>query len=137
LFRSIGKLALEKLGAEGEPLPGYQPDRDSDLVLWEKHTFGTSANGSTAVILKHWHFPPEIANTISQHFTPLDHNRLTHLLNLAANVAESRGYGLPGEQRYWLDSETAHRELGIDERYSQRYIDRAIATFERVKRAFT
>jgi HD-like signal output (HDOD) protein len=137
LFRSIGKLALEKLGGEGEPLTGYQQDRDSDLVMWEKHTFGTSANASTAVILQHWHFPPEIANTIHQHFTPSDQSRLTHLLNLAANIAERRGYGLPGEQRYWLDPEAVHRELGIDERYSQRYVDRALETFERVKRAFT
>ena len=133
----MGKLALEKLAAEGEAFAPFQTNNDPDLVIWEKHTFGTTANASTAVILQQWHFPPEIAQTISNHFAPAGGNcSLTLLLNLAARTAEERGYGLPGEHRFWLEPEQVYGELGIEAEYSQRYIDRAFSTFDRVSRAF-
>lgn len=137
LFRSIGKLALEKLAAEGEPLAPFQINSDPDLALWEKHSFGTTANASTAIILQHWHFPPEIAQTIGDHFAPTGENRaLPLLLNLAARIAEERGYGLQGEHRYWLEPQLIYSELGIEAEFSQRYVDRAFVTFDRLSRAF-
>ena len=137
LFRSMGKLALEKLAAEGEPLAPFQINSDPDLALWEKHSFGTTANASTAVILQHWHFPPEIAQTIGNHFTPTGDNcALTLLLNLAARTAEERGYGLPGESRYWLEVGSVYSQLGIEADYCQRYVDRAFVTFDRLIQAF-
>jgi len=136
LFRSIGKLALEKLAAEGEPLAPFNSQEDPDLQIWEKHTFATTANASTSIILRHWNFPPEIARTIGEHFTPIDADRpLAHLLNLASHLAQKHGYALPGEQKFWLNTEAVHRELGIDEGYSLRYVERAFATFERLKHA--
>ena len=137
LFRSMGKLALAKIAAENDLSVPFQPDQDLDLAGWEKHLFGTTANESTAVILQHWHFPPEIGQTIAQHFAPAQVNdALPYLLNLSAGIADARGYGLPDEAPYWLDAAAVHRELGINVDFTERYIERAFATFERLNRAF-
>ena len=136
LFRSMGKLALEKLASEDQPLKPFHPDRDPDLNAWERHSFDTTGNESTAVILQHWNFPPEIADTIAKHFAPSGReNPLPYLLNLSAKLAEKLGYGLPGEARYWIDDDQAYLGAGIDPDHSQRYIDRAVTTFERIIRA--
>jgi HD-like signal output (HDOD) protein len=137
LFRSIGKLALEKLAADGDPIASFQSESDPDLVAWEKHSFETTANEATAVILHHWHFPQEIAQAIGHHFSPTERDEpMTHLLNLSANLADKSGYGFPGEKTYWLETNDAYRVTGIDPAHSQRYIDRAKKTFDRLSRVF-
>lgn len=137
LFRSMGKLALEKLAAEGDSITPFQPDNDPDLVAWEKHSFEATANESTAVILQHWRFPQEIADVIEHHFSPVGRtDSMTHLLNISANIAEKSGYGLPGEKRYWVETDEVYRVTGIDPANSQRYLDRARKTFDRLSRVF-
>lgn len=136
LFRSIGKLVLEKLGAESRPVPPFNSDRDTDLIIWEKHSFGITANEATAIILRQWRFPPEIAAAIAEHFAlPGEDHPLAQLLNLASGIAEELGYGLPGEKRYWRDADTLCRLAGIDPKQSKRRIDRALAAFERLSRS--
>ena len=137
LFRCMGKLALAKIAAENDLAVPFQPDHDPDLVGWERQLFGTTANESTAIILKHWHFPSEIGRTIANHFNPAQGNGpLPYLLNLCAGIAAARGFGLPDETPFWLDAEVVHRELGIDTKFTERYIDRAFRTFERLALAF-
>lgn len=136
LFRSLGKLALEKLASEAAPAPSFRPDHDADLVQWEKHVFGISANEATAIILRHWHFPRGICEAIAEHFVSAGRtHKLTHLLNLAAGIADQLGYGLPGEKRYWIETEQSYQSCGIDSSTGQNYIDRATLAFEKLSRA--
>lgn len=133
LLRSVGKLALEKL-ADPSARP-FQPTPDADLVAWEKHTFGISANDATAAILHQWRFPACICQAIARHFWPTDSGEpMAHLLHLAASCAEQLGHGLPGEQRYWIDPAEAQRRGGVDAEQCQRAIDRAALAFEHLSR---
>jgi len=137
LFRSTGKLVLEKLATESDSFTPFQPDSDSSLVAWEKHTFGTTSNEAAAAILQQWRFPQEVSEAISGHYwaAGLDHP-LTNLLNLAANMVEKLGYGLPGESVYWIEAEELYLSSGIKRRDTQHHIDRAFTAFERLNRAF-
>lgn len=136
LFRSVGKLTLEKLAEEKGFVPPYKPDSGQDLVLWERHSFGISGNEATAVILRQWRFPNEISQAIASHYLPVEKDEpLAQLLNLATEIVARLGYGLPGESRYWLSRDEAMRRLEIDERQCERCRDRAATAFERWSRA--
>ena len=136
LFRSVGKLTLEKLAEEKGSVPPYKPDSGQDLVLWEKHSFGISANEATAAILRQWRFPNEISQAIASHYLPGETDEpLAQLLNLAAEIVARLGYGLPGESRYWLPQDEALGRVDIDDRQCERCRDRAAAAFERWSRA--
>jgi HD-like signal output (HDOD) protein len=136
LFRSVGKLTLEKLAEEKGSVAPYKPDSGQDLVLWEKHSFGISANEATAAILRQWHFPNEISHAIASHYLPAQTDEpLAQLLNLASEIVTRLGYGLPGESRYWLSQDEALGRVGIDERQCERCRDRAATAFERWSRA--
>jgi len=136
LFRSIGKLTLEKLAEEKNGVSPYKADTSQDLVLWEKQSFGIPANEATAVILRQWRFPAEISQAIATHYLPGEtEESLSQLLNLSTEIVTRLGYGLPGESRYWLPRDEALRRLGIDERQCERSRDRAATAFERWSRA--
>lgn len=136
LLRSLGKIALEKLAAGTGRVTGFSPAAGLPLVEWETGSFGTTSCAATAVILHHWHFPHEIPQAIAEHYTPAGRSHpLTHLLNLAANMADKLGYGLPGESRYWLETDEIYRKSGLDPRHSKRFIDRAFIAFDRLSRA--
>lgn len=136
LFRAIGKLALEKLADEGEPVAAFAEDGGSELVHWERHSLGITANETTAIILQNWKFPRAISQAIGEHFSPAgSEHRLSHLLNLAAGLADELGHGLPGEKRYWRGAEAGCREAGIAARTLKRHVDRATAAFERLSGA--
>lgn len=135
LFRSVGKLALEKLAAEHEPVPPLRPDVD-DMLIWEKHSFGLTSNHASATILNHWKFPLEIGVAISEHYQPFGQkDPLTSLLNIAASTAANLDYGLPGEGRFWVETDAVYDDCGMDPEKTERYIDRAQRSFERVNRA--
>lgn len=136
LLRSLGKIALEKLVAGAGTIARFDPAVSPDLAVWEDLTFGTTSNAATFVILEHWHFPREITLAIGEHYAPAGRTHpLTHLLNLAAHMADKLGYGLPGESRYWLETEEVYRKSGLDPRQSKRFIDRAFVAFDRLSRA--
>lgn len=136
LFRALGKLALEKIADESEPVPAFAAEPDSDLVRWERHAFGVAANEATAIILQSWKFPRAIAVAIGEHFAPTGNDRrLSHLLNLAAGLADELGRGLPGEKPYWRGPDAGCRETGVAPRTLKRQVDRATAAFERLSGA--
>lgn len=136
LFRSVGKLALEKLAAESGTATPLNPAAPTDLIVWEKHAFGITGNEATAAILLQWRFPPEIPKAIAEHYLPASGEQpLAWLLHLAASLVDQHGYGLPGESRYWPDQEKALRETKVDADRSRRAADRAKLAFERLSAA--
>lgn len=137
LFRSIGRLALEKLGAEGAGIEPFSNFPLGDLVAWEKHNFGVAGNEATASILHHWRFPDELSASIAEHYLPDQSSPvLAHLLNLAASIADRLNYGLPGEHRYWSESPAHYERAGVDPTTAESRIAHAALTFARLNRAF-
>jgi len=136
LFRSIGKLALTKIADEAAPAAPFEPTGSLPLVGWEKHTFGLSSNQATAAILQEWHFPGGVTQAIAGHYDPAAHSHpLAFLLNLAAQLAEKLGHGLPGESPYWLDPAGFARISGIGPRHIQRATECAVIAFDRINGA--
>jgi HD-like signal output (HDOD) protein len=135
LLRSIGKVALDKL-ARGLP-PGEIPPRseETSVAEWERGVFGITGNEVAATIMKAWRFPPEIISAISDHCAPEGRLMpLTHLLHIAAGMADLLGHGLPGELTYLDDSEEAFRKAGLEPRAANRIIDHALGSFSRLLR---
>ena len=86
-----------------------------------------------AIILKAWRFPNEIIVAIGDHYAPQGHHiPLTHLLHLAAGMANMLGHGLPGESDYWQDSEEIYRMSGLDPKEASFIIDRTLSSFNRL-----
>jgi HD-like signal output (HDOD) protein len=137
LLRSIGKVGLDRAARDFPPGDRYsalpEPMAVSD---WEKSVFGITNNEAAATIMKSWRFPHETVKAISEHYAPAGrHLPLTHLLNLAANMADKIGYGLPGEEGYWLETEEVYRKAGVKMRDAKPFIDRAHAAFDRLQRS--
>jgi HD-like signal output (HDOD) protein len=138
LFRSLGKLVLEKLAAEGKPATPFDAARDADLLTWERHTFGIAACDATAAILQHWQFPADIAKGIARQFAPAGSRQpLAYLLNVAMSLADQLGRGLPGEQRYAFEAAETYDQTGFDPRHRQRCVDRAVAAYDQLSRALS
>ena len=137
LLRSIGKVGLDRAARDHAPgeryVVGPEPVALSD---WEKSAFGITNSEAAATIMKSWRFPHETVKAISEHYAPAGrHLPLTHLLNLAANMADKIGYGLPGEEGYWLETEEVYRKAGVKMRDAKPFIDRAHAAFDRLQRS--
>jgi HD-like signal output (HDOD) protein len=136
LLRSIGKVALDRL-ARGLP-PGEVPERKEEtrILEWESSVFGLTSNEAAATIMNAWRFPPEIVAAISDHVAPEEHHTpLTHMLHLAAGMADLLGHGLPGESTYWNDSEPTFRRAGLDPIIANRIIDQSLNSFNRLLQA--
>ena len=137
LLRSIGKVGIDKLASEYALAERYVAGEDKPGVAdWERGAFGLTNTDAAALIMKAWRFPHETVKSIGEHYAPAGkHLPLTHLLNLAANMAETIGYGLPGETGYWLDTEEVYRKAGVTPRTAKPYIDRAHLAFDRLLRS--
>jgi HD-like signal output (HDOD) protein len=135
LLRSIGKVALDRL-ARGLPASEIPARSDETLTSdWENSVFGTSSNEAAVHILKAWRFPAELIAAISGHYAPEESDPpMTHLLHLAAAMADLLGHGLPGESGYWQDSENLFRKAGLEPKAANRIIDHALDTFDRLKK---
>jgi HD-like signal output (HDOD) protein len=136
LLRSIGKVALDRLG-RGLPA-GEIPviDDETRIADWENSVFGISSNEAAVHILTAWRFPAELIAAISGHFAPQPSDQpMTHLLHLAAGMADLLGHGLPGESRYWQDSENVFHKAGLEPKAANRIIDHALSTFDRLRKA--
>jgi len=133
LLRSIGKVCLDRL-ARGHPeheIPKLK--EDLGLADWERCVFGISSNGVGATILKAWRFPDEFVAAISDHYdTQSRHMRLTHLLSLAASMADILGYGIEGESSYWLDSAEVYHRAGLEPKEANVIIDHAFFSFHKL-----
>lgn len=136
LFRSIGKLALATIADEHAAVAPFRPTDTLTLIGWEKHTFGRASNQATAAILQEWHFPAAVTEAIAGHYVPVAASRpLAGLLNLAAQLADKRGHGLPGESAYWLEPAGLARTAGLNTRQIDRATDHAVIAFDRINRA--
>ena len=137
LLRSIGKVGLDGLVKDGGPGSAFTAAgaESTGLAHWERVVFGLTNNEAAVSILKAWRFPHETVKAIGEHYAPAGrHLPLTHLLNLAANMAEKIGYGLPGETAYWLETDEVYRKSGVKLRDAKPYIDRAHVAFDRLLR---
>lgn len=135
LLRSIGKVALDKLADEAGLEIGEVPERieETGIAEWERSVFGLTNTETAVMILKAWRFPNEITVAIGDHYAPEGHHMpLTHLLHLAAGMAQLLGHGLPGESGYWHDSEEVYRKAGLDPVAANQIIDHALNSFDRL-----
>jgi HD-like signal output (HDOD) protein len=136
LLRSLGKLALARLAGKQAGFTMFDPAQPGGLAAWEQAMFGMTGAAATATILTAWHFPHEIPKAIAEHTAPKGRNLpFTHLLHLAARLADQLGYGLPGENGFWTDTDEIYAKSGVDPRATKRPIDRAFAAFDRLTRA--
>lgn len=135
LLRSIGKVALDRLAREAAPGEFLKLAEGERLGEWERSVFGMTNPEASSIILKSWKFPHEIVSAIEGHYTPEGrHMPLTHLLNLAAGMADVLGHGLEGETSYWLDTEEVFRKAGLEPKSANRIIDKALDSFDRLMR---
>lgn len=102
LQRSIGKLGLDRLARIHAPEAHFGQEIGAHGVAeWERTVFGMTNGEAAKTIMSSWRFPTETVKAIGEHFAPAGrHLPLTHLHNLAANLADKIGYGLPGETCY-------------------------------------
>jgi len=136
LFRSLGKLALAKLADEHAPVAPFKPSGTTALVGWEKHVFGLTSNQATAAILREWRFPEVVTRAIDEHYAPAPRpHPLSCLLNLAAQLADKMGHGLPGESPYWLDPAGLAPTCGLSPRRLERATERALVAFDHINHA--
>lgn len=136
LFRSLGKLAHERLAGTAAVATPFVPGGPLPLAEWEERTFGQTGNAASAVVLRAWQVPHEIPQAIAEHYSPAGRSHpLTHLLHLAAGLADKLGYGLPGEAVYWTETEEVTRKAGVDPRGEKRRIDQAFLAFDRLSGA--
>lgn len=129
-------MALDKI-ARGFPEDDVPPRReDTNVSEWETCVFGVTSNEVAATIMKEWRFPHEIVSAISNHHQPEGcHMPLTHMLHIAAGMADLLGHGLPGESNYWRDSDDVFLKAGLEPRAGNRIIDHALNSFNRLIQA--
>jgi HD-like signal output (HDOD) protein len=124
LLRSTGKIALDGIMRDiprSEVLDGLITGKLSE---WEIELAGLCSSEAGVFILNEWRFPVEIVATIGYHYTPATASSardLAHMLNLAAGTADRLGFGLPGEQGYWL----LGPEMLAEARITQEQLDEA------------
>jgi HD-like signal output (HDOD) protein len=137
LLRSIGKLGLDRVARTHAPDARFAPEGEAlGLAFWERAVFGMTNGEAATTIMNSWRFPHETVKSIGEHYAPAGrHLPLTHLLNLAANMADKIGYGLPGENCYWLDTDEVYRKAGVKIRDAKPFIDRAHLVFDRLLRS--
>jgi HD-like signal output (HDOD) protein len=135
LLRSIGKLALDGLTRDGPYEAVYHP-RVGPVAEWETGVAGLNNCEAAAVVLQEWHFARDTIEAIHGHYVPGEGAaHLTHMLNLAAGVAESWGHGLPGETSYWRESEQTLVAVGLDRTALRPALDQARRIFDSVRTA--
>lgn len=117
LMRSMGKVVLERLGAEAAGTQRhFDPQCDLSLGEWEQETFGCDSPAAGALLLEEWNFPPEIFEAVRHHANPEESGMemaYIPLLNLAACMAEELGHPLPGEQPYWRRKDARLASAGL------------------------
>jgi hypothetical protein len=117
LFRSIGKMVLDRLGAEAKPpAPAFPTSGQPDVVSWERNLWACDNTAVTGLVLELWCFSPETIGTVKGHYAPnLADGAPTGplLLNLAGGMAQSLGHGLPGEEPYWERRPEILSRLGL------------------------
>jgi HD-like signal output (HDOD) protein len=117
LLRSIGKMAVQGFIAGSKDKGAFNPAAGSSLEDWERGLTGFTNSEAAAFVLGEWRFPANISTAIALQYYPeaaTPECRLAYLLNLAAGAAETLGFGLPGEQPYWVSSPEKRAAAGLD-----------------------
>ena len=133
LLRSVGKMALDRLGGEQGTTPSFAESGETELDVWEQKSWGVTNCQAAEQILLHWRLPRETVIAIRDHYHPANlHNPVIHLLNLAAGAAERDHAGLPGEDGYWKFLTGNYVKAGLNMHHFPEVIERARRTYQRL-----
>jgi HD-like signal output (HDOD) protein len=137
LLRSIGKACLDRM-ARNHPMEAIPCLTDGlGLSDWEEMVFGLSSNSAAATMLSAWRFPADFVAAIGGHYGPESrHEPLTHLLSLAASMADALGHGLRGEACYWLEPKDIYHNAGLEPKEASAIIDQALESFHKLVLTF-
>ena len=105
LLRPLGLMVLDRAG-RGQLRWGehFAVDRWRTYSAWEGSMFGVDNCEVTALILDEWRFPAELSGAMRRQYLARsgdEENQLACLLNLAGDLAQQAGRGLPGEAEWW------------------------------------
>jgi HD-like signal output (HDOD) protein len=112
LLRNLGRIVLNNY-AGAVRYPGA--DIAADLVAWERKTYGVTAAEVGAVLLEHWRFSPDTVAAVRGHVDAAAPAAPAALLHAAGGLAESWGYGLPGEAVIWSRDAAVLARAGLTE----------------------
>lgn len=136
LLRSIGKVALNRLGASRAGLGSYEDDGHGPLLDWEMSRCGTDNAQVAALVLEQWRFPAATVQAVGAHYAPTESSPpLAKLLNVAAAAAERCGHGWPGEWAYWEGQAKWLDLLSMGEDQVQESVREALEAFGPVRAA--
>lgn len=136
LLRTIGMMALERVGADTPGTAAFRESGEATLQAWERQSWGVTNPEVAEKILLAWHLPHETTSAIRHHHAPEGkHNPLTHLLKIAATAAADRFGGLPGEEEWWKLIPENFTKSGLSERGFRIASEAAQRKFEQLKAA--
>jgi HD-like signal output (HDOD) protein len=138
LLRSIGKIAIEGFIRDSIHREAFEPMGGKLLAEWEKAMTGFTNCEAGAFVLNEWNFPKEVSAAISSHYNPeseAPESSLAHLLNLAAGKADELGFGITGEETYWVHSKAKWAVAGIDEKQLETAAGKAMIQFTKLRAA--
>jgi HD-like signal output (HDOD) protein len=136
LLRSIGKIALEGFIRDALHRRNFDPKSGDTIESWEKTMAGFTSCEAGAFVLNEWRFPHEIASAIGCHYLPevqVPDSRIAALLNLAAGMAEELGFGLTGEESFWVQTPERWTAAGIDDDQLESAVAAAMKQFIRLR----
>jgi HD-like signal output (HDOD) protein len=136
LLRSIGKIALEGFIRDALHRRAFDSRATETIEDWERSMAGFTGCEAGAFVLNEWRFPPEIAAAIGCHYFPeiqVPDSRIASLLNLAAGMANELGFGLSGEETYWVQTQERWTASGIDDDQLETAAAAAMKQFVRLR----
>ncbi len=112
LLRSLGKAVLDGIGGASNPLP----EQGLPLLAWEEANWALTSAEVTGWAFEAWGFPRVAVHAVRSHLHigPLAPASAC-LLNVAASLAETHGFGLPGESECWTAE--AAQSLGLGDEH--------------------
>lgn len=139
LLRSIGKVAIDRLAQQGA-VPGgaFDPQGGRGLAEWEMSVAGFHNCDAAGAILFGWHFPAATVMAITDHYLLAPEevvSPFTHMLNIAAGIADRCGHGLPGEAPYWELSDDKFASADLDESCIEDVTERTMKKFQTLRAA--
>lgn len=135
LLRSIGKVALDRVGRKSADTKPYTPE-DGSLLDWERKNWQSSNVEVAETILRGWRFPEDTIHAIRHHYEPTqEHSKVAHMLNISAGAADLRGFAWPGEENFWQFTPESFEVTGIDEGKLVWAGERAFRTLQKISAA--
>ncbi len=140
LMRNTGKLILDRLGRELlKPTDVFVGSDQGTLIAWEESRFGRHSDEVGAMVLDAWRFPNVITQPVRFHchLPESDRNnlRIATMLNIAAGIAGSAGFGLPGEATNFELTAEKLRITGVNEEHIKDATENSVVAFNQIKAA--